>query len=442
MRGLWGLACAALWLCPAAVSGSSFSDLLAPDRYTLHFQATIIDQGHSRIRAPYTGPHSFIPEPEKDVSVTSTFFTGWRPLPSTAFFFSPEMSGGQGMSGAQGIAGFPNGETYRIGNPEPVIKTARLYVQQTIALSEAVETLEDAPGQIAGPVAATRLTLVAGKFGLMDWFDNNAYSHDPRTQFMNWALANSAAWDYPADTFGYAWGFMAELHAPEWAVRAVAATEPKVANASDVDRRVWKAHGLAIEGERRLDVGGRQGTARLLFYDNEARMGGYDDALALARQTGTTPDVTRTASYAHHKYGLTTSDDLRLGKTLGAFARLSWDDGRTETWSYDEVDGSAALGAEWTPARWGRPRDRWGAAQIVNVLSGPHRRYLATGGLGFMLGDGALHYGPEFDTETYYRIQYNDWLQVSPDAQLVVNPGYNRARGPVPIWTIRVHVQF
>jgi hypothetical protein len=33
-------------------------------------------------------------------------------------------------------------------------------------------------------------------------------------------------------------------------------------------------------------------------------------------------------------------------------------------------------------------------------------------------------------------------LAVSPDAQLIANPGYNRSRGPVPVWSVRVHAEF
>ncbi len=407
--------------------------------YDVHYQATTIEQGHSRIHAPYMGPHSFQADPERDVSVTATLFFGWRPFKNTQLYLDPELSGGQGMSGAEGIAGFPNGETYRIGNPEPVVKTARLYVQQAIALGDETERVDEDLNQIAGYAPRRRLTLVAGKFGMMDWFDNNAYSHDPRTQFMNWALANSAAWDYPADTFGYTWGFVAECHEPGWSLRAGAAAEPKVANQVDLDRRVLRAQGAAVEGERRLSWNGRPATLRLLLFSNQARMGNYDQAIG--RAGGAAPDVTATRAYGRTKFGFTSSDDAALSDSLGAFTRLSWNDGRNETWAYDEVDGSLALGLDWLAGRWGRPQDHLAAAEVVNVLSGPHRRYLADGGLGFMLGDGALRSGPELDTELYYRIQVNPWLQVSPDAQLVVNPGYNRNRGPVPVWGVRVHAQ-
>ncbi|MCX5796240.1 MAG: carbohydrate porin [Elusimicrobia bacterium] len=407
-------------------------------RYSIHFQTTLIDQGHARFTAPYTGKNSLRPEPESANSVTATLFLGLRLLPGTELYLDPEMSGGRGMSGARGVAGSGNGETYRIGDAQPVISTARLYLRQTFGFGAETETLADGPNQVAGPAAAHRLMLQAGKFSVADNFDCNAYATDPRTQFMNWSLMSSGAWDFPADTRGYTWGLLAEYHAPDWALRGAAVAEPKEANMLDMDRRIGRAHGLAIEGQHALRFGERKGTARLLAFYNQAHMGNYDESLA---QAGT-PDVTLTRAYGRSKWGLASSDDLELTGHLGAFMRLSWNDGRNETWAFTEIDASQALGIEFKPADWGRPRDRWGLGAVVNELSGPHRRYLAAGGLGAIIGDGGLHYGPEMILETYYSWQVLKALAVSPDAQFMVNPGYNRSRGPVPVWGLRVHAEF
>jgi high affinity Mn2+ porin len=425
---------------PPAVS--SHTAVTGEDRYNIHFQATTIDQGHFPFHAAYTGPNSLQPYAESDVSVTTTFFFGLRLWHGGSFYLNPELSGGQGMSGALGVSGFPNGETYRIGNPQPVIKTARLYAQQVFGLGQDTERVDDGPNQLAGTIPKDRITVIAGKFGMMDWFDNNAYSHDPRSQFMNWNLANSGAWDYPADTFGYTWGVVTEYHVPSWAVRAAAVAEPEYANQIKLDTRIGRANGFAVEGEHQSPWDAHKGTFRFLVYLNQAHMGNYDDAIALGQQSGTTPNIIPTRAYGHTKYGFTSSDDIQLTDTLGAFTRLSWSDGRNETWAYTEADGSVALGLDWTAAAFGRPKDHWGAAELMDVLSSPHRTYLGDGGSGFLLGDGALHYGPEMVTETYYSIQCRDWLKVSPDAQYVVNPGYNRARGPVPVWGVRVHAEF
>ena len=420
------------------------SSQTAPDsRYTLHYQATVIENGDARFTAPYSGPNSIQPNPQRAVSVTSTLFMGMRLIPGTEVYLDPELSGGRGISGATGVAGQMNGEIYRVGDAAPVVSTARLYVQQVFGFGTETERIDDGPNQVAGSAKTHRLTVVAGKFSLVDFFDANAYSHDPRSQFLNWTLMSPGAWDYPADTRGYTWGAMTEWHEPEWAVRGAVVAEPKQANQLDLDRRAGRANGSTLEGEHQLHfIDGRKGTARLLAYVNQADMGNYDQAVADAPLTGGTPNVVSTRKYGRTKYGVSFNSDQELTDSLGFFTRASWNDGRNESWAFTEVDASEALGAEWKPARWGRPQDRWGLAEVSNQLSGPHRRYLSDGGLGFLLGDGGMHYGPETITETYYRVQVREHLFVSPDYQFVVNPGYNRSRGPVQVWALRVHAEF
>lgn len=425
--------------CAGAAAETPPSAAPAADRFTLHYQATVIDQGDARFSAGYTGPNSLQPDPQHATSVTSTLFMGARLRPGTEVYLNPELSGGNGLSGVHGVAGFPNGETYRIGDTAPTIYTARLYLKQIFGFGGGTERLEDGPDQVADAVDARRLTVVAGKFSLGDFFDGNAYAHDPRSQFMNWTMMAAGAWDYPADTRGYTYGVMTEYHEPSWAVRGAIVAEPKVANMMDLDRRVGRANGSVIEGEHELHlIEGRRGTARLLVYLNQARMGSYDQALG---RPGA-PDVTATRQYGRTKYGASFNGDHELTETLGGFARASWSDGRNETWAFTEVDASQSLGVEWIPKAWSRPQDRWGAGAVVNELSDPHRRYLTNGGSGFLLGDGALHYGPEMIAETYYRCEVREHLFVSPDYQFLVNPGYNRARGPVSVWAVRVHAEF
>ncbi len=418
-------------------SRANAEDAVSP-RYNVHFQSTVIDQGHFKFHSQYFGTNSLRPETETATSITSTFFFGLRIVPGTELYLDPELSGGRGISGALGAAGFPNGETFRIGDARPVVSTARLFLKQVFGFGNETESVADGQNQLAGTASARRLTVVAGKYGLADYFDGNAYAHDPRSQFMNWTLMDAGAWDYPADTRGYTWGVMTEYHAPDWAVRGAAATEPKVANQMDIDRRIGRSHGFVIEGEHALRLGERKGTARALAFLNEAPMGNYDETVANAAFG---MDVSRNRAYGRTKYGFSTSNDLELSPHLGAFVRLSWSDGRNEAWAFTPVDASQSAGLDWKPAAWGRPKDDWGGAFVMNELDNPARRYLSSGGSTFIIGDGGLHYGPETIFETYYRFQAKDWLAVSPDAQMLFNPAYNRSRGPVPVWALRVHIE-
>ena len=50
----------------------------------------------------------------------------------------------------------------------------------------------------------------------------------------------------------------------------------------------------------------------------------------------------------------------------------------------------------------------------------------AAGGLGILLGDGALNYRPEKVLESYYSYSLNKWSSLTFDYQFVGDPGYNQ----------------
>jgi high affinity Mn2+ porin len=242
----------------------------------------------------------------------------------------------------------------------------------------------------------------------------------------------SAAYDYPADTHGYTWGAAADLSLGPWSVRAGAFLEPKAANGTAMEWNVAQARGLAAEVERRWSGG----AARLLGFFNVARMGSYTEAVAQRA------DVSDTRAQGRTKGGLAASANQDLGGGLGVFARASFNDGANETWAFTEIDRSVAFGAVQSGARWGREGDEAGAALVVSGLSGPHRAYLAGGGFGFLIGDGALRYGPEVLGEIYYRLALTREVALGASYQPILNPGFNRDRGPVHVVTGRAHVAF
>ena len=216
--------------------------------------------------------------------------------------------------------------------------------------------------------------------------DNNPVSNDPHTGFTSWGLWSSVAYDYPADTRGYTWGVAADLSVDWWSVRGGVFLEPIAANGIDMEWRVDKAHGLAGEFEARYAIGGLPGAARLLLFQNTAHMGSYQEALA---ESPSAPDVTATRRDGRTKSGVASSANQDLGGGLAAFLRLSYNDGKTETWAFTEID-RAIPGVVQMGSRWGRPDDAAGVAMIVSGLSDEHRRYLAAGGYGFIIGDGGF----------------------------------------------------
>jgi high affinity Mn2+ porin len=163
-------------------------------------------------------------------------------------------------------------------------------------------------------------------------------------------------------------------------------------------------------------------------------MGDYTAATRLAD-----PDITLTRSY-RSKTGAGLNWEQALTDNLGAFARAGYNDGRTETWAFTEIDRAFSAGLSLKGTTWGRSADTLAAALLFNGLSPEHRAYLAAGGYGFIVGDGRLNYGTENIFETYYDCKPCNWLALALDYQWVDHPGYNRDRGPVSIFALRAHV--
>jgi high affinity Mn2+ porin len=163
-------------------------DTLKQQRFNFHFQQTVITQFKPAFSADYTGNNSLLTGKETQSSLTTTFFGGARLWKGASAFFNPEMSGGAGLSKTLGIAGFPNGETFRVGGAEPKIYIARLYFTQNFEWGNEKDTLSDDVNQLAGTVSKRYLRFTVGKYGMADFFDGNEFSHDARSQFMNWSL--------------------------------------------------------------------------------------------------------------------------------------------------------------------------------------------------------------------------------------------------------------
>jgi high affinity Mn2+ porin len=352
--------------------------------------------------------------------------------------FNPEMAGGSGLSGANGIAGFPNGEITRVGVVEPTPYIARLYLRETCALGDETEKVEDEANQIAGTRPVDRLTFVIGKMSATDIADDNVYSHDPRTQFLPWSIMYNAAWDYPANVRGYTYGFAFDYNRKDWALRYGIFAEPLIANGAPLDPRFLKANGQILEWLKRYKINEHPGNLRLWAFLNRANMGDYAEAL---EEMPVKPNVTLTREY-RIKYGFGLGWDQEITKDLGVFAKLGWNDGHTESWAFTPVDRTAAAGVALKGRCWCRPDDVVGLAGCLNGISQDHRAYLAAGGLDFNLGDGKLRYGLEEILEFYYDFQVIKGIFLTFDFQEVGNPAYNRDRGPVSIFTLRAHIEF
>lgn len=407
--------------------------------WQVHGQATVVTQGHGGFASPYQGPNSLRPTPERATSFTITVMTGLRLWSGAEFYLDGEGAAGKGVSSVLGLAGAPNGETYRVGDPAFHAGLVRAFLRQTWNLGGEDQAIEEAAHQLAGTQGSRRVVLTAGKLSVMDLFDNNRYSHDPRTQFLNWALMGHGAWDYPADTRGYTWGFTTEAFWDAWACRYGRFAEPLEANQMELDHGFARAHGEAVEVEHNHTLGGLPGAVRVMVYRNTARMGDYREALA---RSPLDPDITTTRAYGRSKRGWGLNAEQGLTPELGAFARWSWSDGRNESWAFTEVDRSLTGGLSLKGTAWGWPKATLGVAYVQNGLSPDHQAYLGAGGLGFLLGDGRLKYAPERILESYLSLVIGNGCNLSLDFQRAWNPAYNADRGPVSLFALRCHVQF
>ncbi len=413
-------------------------------RWWLSGQINIIAQAHPSFPAAYSGPNSMQPQAQVAASRVLTLYTGAELTPNTQVILDIESAGGHGLSDGVGIAGFPDLDVVRTPDLGQTPYLARFLIERTLPLGGGTIEADRDFLSLSHSIPARRLDLWAGKFSLVDFFDQNSVGSDSHLQFMNWAIDNNAAFDYAANTRGYTWGAMVEYDDRHWGARFGEAMMPKIANGENLDADLARAHSESYEVEFYPTLlHGHHTALRLLSYVNHADMGSYREAIHEFEQGLTaTPDIVATRRQGQVKYGYGVNAEQEFAHGLRMFTRWGWNDGRTESFAYTEVDRTASAGGDISGANWRRSLDKFGAAFVVNEISGDHREYLALGGQGFMLGDGRLNYGLEQIFETYYTAHLWRGVFASADLQHVTNPGYNRDRGPILVGSLRLHVDF
>jgi hypothetical protein len=418
------------------------------DRYWLSGQANIIFQGNLPFHSPYVGTNSFRGASEYKTSLLGTFYTELRPTSSirynTDFILDLESSGGRGLSQALGLAGFTNLDVVRNPTLGTAPYLARYQIHQVIGLTQ--ETASQEPGffALAPSVPVRRVEVRFGKMTLPDFFDFNNIGSDSHLQFMNWTVDNNGAWDYAANTRGYTVGGMAEYDDRIWSLRYGLFAMPTAANGMDLDWNWRRSHSHNGEFELRHSfIPKRKGVTRVLFYANRAHMGSYREAVdAFLAGTDTTPNILLHEHFSALKYGFGYNAEQELTENLRVFGRFGWNDGKTESFAYTEVDQTVEAGTDYAGARWHRPADKIGVAVVSNAIKADHQNYLKLGGLGFILGDGNLNYGRENIVESYYNWHAWRGLFYAVDVQHINNPGYNRDRGPAWVGSVRAHIDF
>lgn len=408
-------------------------------------QFTMIRQHLYPLHSPYASSLSLPADGDTANTYTYGVYLGWEPIHHLQLYLDIEQFQGRGIGNATGLASLTDGDSIRSGSAglskSPYI--ARKYARYVLPLGTATHAVTRAQDTLPGVEADRHFEFKLGTLAVSDDFDKNRYANSTRTQFENWSLFNNTAWDFAADTRGYTGGAVIAYVSPAWSLRYGIYQMPKHANGQQLDAPITHANGQQLELMLQQP---RENPAilRVLVYQNTARMGRYADAIASGAAGGAAPSISADDKPYRRKYGVTLNGELPLadGGETGLFARLGWNDGKTESFAYTEVDHLLSVGGQLDGLHWWRPADRVGLAYVIANLSARHEQYLAAGGAGFVVGDGRIDYGAERVLETYYRLQPIEHVQLAADYQHIDHPGYNRARGPADVIGFRVHLEY
>jgi high affinity Mn2+ porin len=413
---------------------------IAPSQidWQIHGQITYIQQGYPAFHALYSGPQSLSPNAQTKNTASATAFIGLRPWEGAEVFFAPEIAQGFGLSGTLGLAGFPNGEAQKAGFPYPHYNTSRAFIRQTFGLGGEQEDIESDTVHMGGKVDVSRVSITAGRIFLPDFIDNNAYADEPRTTFLNWSIWAAGAFDFPADQLGYSWGAIVELNQKDWAIRAGYLLMPSESNSNYFDMKLVSRGEYLIEMENRYSLFGLPGKLRSIGWINSAFTGSFSETLA---NPFLNLDITQTRR-GRLKYGYVFNLEQSLTDNIGLFGRWSWNDGKTETMAFTDINASLSAGLSIKGRSWGRPEDTIGIAGAINSISPSFRNFVAAGGTGVLIGDGQLNYRKEDILETYYSIKIYKETRLTLDYQFIANPAYNADRGPVSVFSGRFHSEF
>ncbi len=442
MKAIFAIACSSIALSAMAQDTvKSTEPLGAPVSdpwWNFHAANTDVGQLHPSFPAQYSGPNSLNNNFESAETVSVDLFAGLHLWRGAEFHMDALAWQGFGLSKTLGVEAFPSAQAYKLGAPVGNFAITRAFIRQTFNFGDESQPVADDFLHLAGKQSDSRLVLTIGEISLLDIFDNNAYASDPSKQFMSWALVGNEAWDYPANSLGFTTGLAGELYLKDWTVRYGFFQVPKQANGLAMDMAYTKAWGMVTELERRFRIYDHPGAIRLLAYLNSAHMGSYEEAVDSDVRPA---NIELTQTY-RLKYGFCLNIEQEICKDVGFFTRLGWSDGNTQAWAYSDVDQQASMGVSLNGELWKRPNDSYGLAGVISGASKIHQQFLEDGGLGILAGDGALNYGLEQELETYYNFQVYKNLHFTADYQFVINPAFNRDRGPVSVFGGRVHWEF
>jgi|HubBroStandDraft_6_1064221.scaffolds.fasta_scaffold02562_6 high affinity Mn2+ porin len=411
------------------------------ENWAIHGQATNVWLLQPAFRSPYRGTQSLRAGANGRETVDVTVYAGIRPWPGAEIWINPEVDQGFGLSDTFGVAGYVSGEAYKVGKAQPYVLVQRGFLRQTIDLGGETEKLGPDLNQLGGTQTANRLVFTIGKYSVVDIFDTNKYAHDARNDFFNWSIIDQGAFDYAANSWGYTYGGSAEWYQDWWTARAGVFDLSQAPNTAALSHGFGQGQFVA-ELEERHSLWDQPGKLKFLYWLTRGRLGTYLDAISLGATAGQTPSTSDVRRF-RTKDGFGLNLEQQLATDFGVFARASMSQGTVEEVDFTDINKSISGGLSLTGSRWGRPNDTVGLAGAINRISHQGKLYLAAGGLGGIIGDGQLpNAGPEQILEAYYSVVLFNFAHFTADYQFIKNPAYNRDRGPVSVFGLRLHVQY
>ena len=263
------------------------------DNVSLHGQATFVWQGYPAFRSPYQGTNSLPGGGQGRETTDVILYAGMRLWPGAELWVDPEIDQGFGLADTHGAAGFPSGESYKLGFLYPYLRFNRYFIRQTIDLGGEAQKVEADDNQFEGSTTANRLVLTVGKFYLMDIFDTNKYANNPKEDFLNWSVINAGSFDFASDAWSTTYGAAAEWYQGPWALRGGIFDMSETpsggggnsAEGYELDP-TFQQFSVVGEIERRYAAWGQPGTVKVTGFLIDGRMGSYNDAVALSQATG------------------------------------------------------------------------------------------------------------------------------------------------------------
>jgi hypothetical protein len=433
------------------------------ERWNAYGQFTYIYGWKEAFSAPYTNANgstnSLLPAPEQSFTGTLTFYLGARLWKGGEAFLVPELISERPLSQLKGLGGaIQDFELQKGGAETPTFYRSRSYLRQTFGFGGDRIEQESGPTQLGTTDDSRRLVVIAGNFSILDFFDKNAFGIDPRQGLFNLAFLTYTAYDFASDARGYSWGAVTEFYWDNWAVRYGRITPPKEPNQLPIDFRLFKYYGDQIELEHDHKLYGRDGKVRLLMFRNHENIGRFSDAVA-AFEADPAKNATTCTSFNYGsnnadapdlcwvrkpnvKMGIGAYGEQYVARDIGVFARGMYSDGKTEVDAYTSTDRSFSLGMLAKGSLWSRPKDVTGIGLNLGWISNPHVEYLRLGGIDGFIGDGHITAAAETALDVFYSVNFHRSFWLAGDYQHIANPAFNSDRGPVSVFSVKIHGEF